>query len=198
MPDATVTSRTKRTVLGSGDAYLKEVDGTIDTSDVDALINTYFVDGNRFGDTKNGANFTYTPTKYVVEDDLGRIMETYLTKEEVKLALGSVTVNPDMLKVLMETARVDTTVTGKTYIKVGGLDNATGKSFFVGFKHINKRKGNIYVMIIGKNDGELAFSFNPESETILNPTFTASAMDTEGTKIIIVFDKPAADAITGD
>lgn len=192
-----MADETKRVVLGSGENYLKEVDGVIDTSNIDSLITTYFKKENEWGDTKNGCTLTYTPTTYTVTDDLGRVVETFLTKEEVKLALGLVRVNVPILKPLIETAREGTTtVSGRQTLKIGGLENATGKSYFVGFKHLDKKRGNIYVMIIGKNEGELQFSFNPESETILNPTFTAGAMDTEGTKVIIVIDKPGAGSTT--
>lgn len=191
MPEATTTTETKRVVLGSGENYLKEVDGTIDTSDVDALITNYFKAENLWGDTKNGAQLTYTPTTYTVNDDLGRVTETFLTKEDVKLAMGLVRLNDKILLPLMETARkVTSSETGRTIIKVGGIANATGKSYFVGFKHLDAKRGDIYVMIIGKNDGELQLAFNPESETILNPSFVAGAMDTDGTKVIIVIDKP--------
>ena len=194
----TTTKETKRVVLGSGENYLKEVEGTIDTSDVDSLITTYFKAENLWGDTKNGAQLTYTPTTYTVTDDLGRVTETVLTKEDVKLAMGLVRINDKILLPLMETARkASSSVTGRMALKIGGIANATGKSYFVGFKHIDAKRGNIYIMIIGKNDGELQLSFNPESETILNPSFVAGAMDTEGTKVIIVMDPPAAEGKAG-
>ncbi len=181
----------KRIVLGSGENYLKEVTGTVDASDVDQLITDLFTADNRWGDTKNGATLTYTPTSYTVTDDLGRIMETTLTKEEVKLTFGVVAINSKILLPLMETARVETsTVDGRVIVKIGGIVNATGKSYLVGFKHLDAKRGNIYVIIVGKNDGELQFSFNPESETVLNPSFTAGALDADGTKIIIVMDQP--------
>lgn len=186
-----MAGETKRVVLGSGENYLKEVDGLIDTSDVDKLITDYFIPENMWGDTKNGAQLTYTPTTYTVNDDLGRVTETFLTKEDVKLAMGLVRLNDKILLPLMETARKSTsTVDGRTVLKVGGIANATGKSYMVGFKHLDAKRGNIYVAIIGKNDGELQLAFNPESETILNPSFVAGAMDTDGTKVIIVIDKP--------
>lgn len=181
----------KRIVLGSGENYLKEVTGTVDASDVDQLITDLFTADNRWGDTKNGATLTYTPTSYTVTDDLGRIMETTLTKEEVKLTFGVVAINSKILLPLMETARVETsTVDGRVIVKIGGIVNATGKSYLVGFKHLDAKRGNIYVIIVGKNDGELQFSFNPESETVLNPSFTGGALDADGTKIIIVMDQP--------
>ncbi len=118
-------------------------------------------------------------------------METTLTKEEVKLTFGVVAINSKILLPLMETARVETsTVDGRVIVKIGGIVNATGKSYLVGFKHLDAKRGNIYVIIVGKNDGELQFSFNPESETVLNPSFTAGALDADGTKIIIVMDQP--------
>lgn len=199
MPETTTAKETRRVVLGSGENYLKEANGTIDTSNVDELITTYFVKENLWGDTKNGAQLTYTPTTYTINDDLGRVTETVLTKEDVKLSMGLVRINDNILLPLMETARkVESAVTGRMALKVGGIANATGKSYFVGFKHLDAKRGNIYIMIIGKNDGELQLSFNPESETILNPSFVAGAMDTEGTKVIIVVDppEPKTDATT--
>lgn len=189
---------TRRVVLGSGENYLKEVDGEIDTSDVDKLITDFFVPENLWGDTKNGGTLTYTPSTYTVTDDLGRVVETFLTKEEVKLALGLVRINDKILIPLMETARIATSnVTGRKVLKVGGLSNASGKSYLVGFKHIDNKRGNIFVIIVGKNDGELQLSFSPESETILNPSFVAGSMDQEGTKIILVIDQPQTETEVG-
>lgn len=185
---------TLRVVYGSGKNYLKEVEGPVDTSDVDKLVEDFFTDENEWGDTKNGFTLTYTPTAYTVSDDLKRVTETFLTDESATAQLGLVRINKKVLTPLMETARVVTSKKdNRTIIKVGGLENASNKTYMLGFKHTDKKRGDIYILLVGTNTGELQMQFSPESEMILNPTFTANAMDGEGTKLIIVEDKPSAD-----
>lgn len=179
----------KRVVLGSGENYLLTRDENFTFSSVDDLIEKVFTPANRWGDTKNGASITYTPTVQTVNDDLGYVVESFLVKEEVKLSMGLVTINSSILLPLIETAQeVESTKDGRKIIKIGGLANAKNKYYVIGFRHVDKEKGDLYIIIVGKNDGELQLSFNPESETILNPTFTAGTIDSEGTKLIIAID----------
>ena len=177
-------------ILGSGEVYLKKYDPEL--KDPTEIIKELFKPEHEWGQVKNGATVTYTPTTYNVKSDLGRVDETLLTAETVTLALGLLTIGADILQPLMGTARKEEKEDG-TILKIGGIENDTNEKYFVGFRHIDKKNGDIFVVIAGANSGELQFAFNPESETILNPTFTASAMDDEGTKIFIKLEDPKGD-----
>lgn len=188
MAEGTTATMAKRIALGSGKVYLVEKPN--DLSDIDTIIETYCKDDYEFAAVKNGATLTYTPTTYEAKDDLGRFSKTILTSESTTLACGFVTVDKNVLAKLVETGRVDTTTKGRQAVKIGGSGNANGKSYLIIFRNIDKADGDIYIIITGKNTAELSLAFSPESETILNPTFTAKPeLDTDGTQVIIVFDK---------
>ncbi|WP_305177780.1 hypothetical protein [Faecalibaculum rodentium] len=188
MAEGTTATMAKRIALGSGKVYL--VEKPSDMTNIDTIIETYCNDDYEFAAVKNGATLTYTPTTYEAKDDLGRFSKTILTSESTTLACGFVTVDKDVLAKLVETGRVDTTTKGRQVVKIGGSGNANGKSYLIIFRNIDKADGDIYIIITGKNTAELSLAFSPESETILNPTFTAKPeLDTDGTQVIIVFDK---------
>lgn len=182
----------ERIALGSGKIYLAERPDSLDTdlADLDAMIAKYCVPQYEFGAVKNGATLSYSPTNYTASDDLGRYTKTIVQEEAVTLGCGLITVGADMLNALVDTARVEETTSKKKVIKIGGTANAKNATYLVVFEHLDSRDGNIYVIIAGKNTAELQFAFQPGTETILNPTFTAEGLDDDGTKLIIVMDKP--------
>lgn len=182
----------ERIALGSGKIYLDERPATLETDldDLDALITKYCVEDKEFGAVKNGATLTYSPTNYTASDDLGRFTKTIVQDETVTLGCGLITVGANMLKALVDTARVEETKSKKQVIKIGGTANAKNATYLVIFEHLDAKDGNIYVIIAGKNTAELQFAFQPGTETILNPTFTAEGLDDDGTKLIIIMDKP--------
>ncbi len=183
----------KRIVLGSGKFYLAEMPETV-PADADAIISTFVKPENEFAGVKNGATLTYTPSTYTAEDDLGRFKKTIYTQEVAALALGLMTINSGVISKLVSTGRVSSTASGRQVIKIGGMNNDNGKSYIAIFEHIDKKDGNIYVILCGKNTAELSFAFGKESETVLNPTFTAEpGLDDDGTLIYIVMEEPKAD-----
>lgn len=197
MADTPTTTMPKRIVLGSGKVFVIELPDTFSTADPEALITTYAIDANEFGAIKNGATLTYTPTTYTVQDDLGRFVKTIITSEAVTLGCGLITIGGNTFNVLVDTARVSTSsTTGAQIIKIGGTGNSKNKTYLIIFQHIDPKDGDIYVIITGKNTAELQFTLQPGSETILNPTFTAEAADDDGTKVIIVMEKPKTVATT--
>lgn len=182
----------ERIALGSGKIYLVAQSDEMDTSNVEQLIKQYATAENEFAAVKSGASVTYQPTNYTASDDLGRFTKTITQNEVVTLGCGLITVNGNVLNSLIDTARVSKGTDQQTeIIKIGGAANAKGKSYLVIFEHLDAKDGNIYVAIVGKNSGELSFSFKPDSETILNPVFTAEGMDDEGTQLVIIMQKPA-------
>lgn len=186
-----MTEMATRIALGSGKIYVVEEPAEIDLSDVDTLITTYVKAANEFAAVKNGATITYTPTTYTAKCDLGRFEKTITQDEVVTLGCGLITVNGDVFNVLVDTGRVSSSTAGKQVIKIGGTANSKNKSYLIIFEHLDAKDGNIYAIIAGKNTAELQLQFQPGAETVLNPTFTAHGMDDDGTKLLIVMDKPA-------
>lgn len=170
----TTTTTPEPIVLGSGTSYLKEFDADTDLSDFASLVAEVCVPKNKLGSTKNGATLTYTATSYTAKSDLGDVSKTVLQAEDASLALGIITVGPNMLSLIVETSNVNVDEeTGLKVLQIGGVGNANGKKYVLVFYHKDAQDGDIAVMIVGKNTAELSFAFSQENETIINPTFTA-------------------------
>lgn len=177
----------KRIVLGSGHTYTMEFTGALPE------IATIETEENRLGHTSAGASLEYTPESYTATDDFGTVTKTIIIKEEALLKLGICTFNGSTLEKLVSTARV-TTEGNKRIVKIGGLNNDNGKSWVVLFAHKDKKDGNIYVLIVGKNTAPLTLAFAKDKETVINPEFKAEPQDDEGTLIQYIEEIPEAEA----
>lgn len=118
----------KDITLGSGKLYVQEYTGTT-VPETEAIC----TDDNILGHISGGATLSYKPTFYNAKDDLGLVSKTVLTAEEVTLKSGVMTWDGNTLAKLSATARVTETdaATGKPAkrsVKIGGVDNADGKS----------------------------------------------------------------------
>ena len=166
----------EKIVLGSGHTYIMTYTGDLpDISDIEK-------EENRLGRTSGGASLEYTPESYTATDDFGVVTKTIITKEEALLKLGICTFNGDTLEKLASTARV-TTEGNKRIVKIGGIGNDNGKSYVILFAHKDKKDGNIYILLVGKNTAALTLAFAKDSETVINPEFKAEPQDDEGTLI---------------
>lgn len=164
-------------VLGSGKVYIAEFTGTIPE------VSTIAVPANLLGKISGGAQITYTPSFYEVEDDLGLVSKVWLTKEEVVFKTGVLTWDAKTLEKLCQTYRVTETPTLRT-VKIGGLGNQNGKKYVIYFVHEDKTEGDITCMIVGSSQKGFTLSFATNKETVIDAEFKAQAMDAEGTKII--------------
>ena len=166
----------EKIVLGSGNTYIKEYTGQLpDIADIEK-------EENRLGHTSGGASIEYTPENYTASDDFGTVTKTIITKEEALLKLGICTWCGTTLEKLASTARVSTEG-NKRIVKIGGVSNDNGKSWVVLFVHKDKKDGNIYILIVGKNTAALTLTFAKDAETVINPEFKAEPQDDEGTLI---------------
>lgn len=167
---------TEKIVLGSGDLYYKEFDGTIpDNSVLEA-------DENKLGYIQGGATIEYKPTFYTAKDDLGVVQKTIITEEEATLKSGILTFNGKTLAVLCETARVSESKGIRT-VKIGGLKNANGKKYVIHFHHKDKIDGDIRLTIVGKNESGFSLAFAKDKETVIDAEFKCQPQDIEGTII---------------
>ena len=179
----------KKYVLGSGEAFFMDYDPSL--KDPDEIIEVVFVPENQWGHIKSGATLNMANAYHNVKSDLGEVDENIITSDAGSLQLGTLTVSEKVLKSTNETARVVVSKKGDGKIlKLGGISNATGQKYFIGFKHEDPVQGDLLVVIAGKNNGELNLTFNADSETILQPTFACSPLDDEGSKVFIKFCDP--------
>ena len=144
---------------------------------------TICVPANKFAYIKSGATITYSQESMTVQDDLGLIRKTIITSDSATVALGLLGWVGTTLQKLVSTARV-TESGGKRTLKIGGLGNDDGKSYVLCIHHQDKTDGDCWWKVVGKNTAGLELAYKPDSETAVNPTFTAEAMDDEGTLII--------------
>ena len=187
MPEKKVVP--KRIVLGSGSLYRLDYTGELPEHDV------ICVEENRFSFVKGGAAVEYTPTPYTAQDDLGRVKKRILTVEDAKLKTGAMTIDASVLDALIDTARVDSKVPGKTTVLIGGIGNAKNKECAWCFHHEDSKDGDIYVTIRGVNEAGFTLSFNKEQESIIDAELTCMPQDNDVTLIRVEFMDPATESI---
>lgn len=185
----------KQALIGSGHVYVKQVDAdAVDLSDMDSIISTYFVTANQWGNVKNGATITYTPTNTTISDDLGEWKRTKLTAEDLTFTPNTMTITNDMLTDMITTATSDEDSAGGLHVvKIGGLSNVKKSTFFVGFHHNDPEDGDFYFGMVGTPTGELSIAFTPDDASVISPTFTASNIDDKGTLAFITLKDPAGE-----
>ena len=173
----TTTSEKKKVRLGSGHLYAKLFTGSLPS---DSEIET---DGNRLGYISGGAELSYTPTFKTVKDDLGYVVEIFLTEEEVKLKSGVLTWNGNTLRALSATGRVTESGNIRT-VKIGGLDNYNGEKYVIRFVHSDPKNGTIRITIVGQNQAGFTLAFKKDTETVIDAEFLAMPnLDSVGTLV---------------
>lgn len=172
--------RTKDTItIGSGIPYIMEYTGTL--PDHEAIC----VEENRLGYTKGGAALEYTVEPAEEKDDLGYVSKVIYTNEEAVLKLGLLTWNGEVLQKLADRCQVQTSG-GLRRILLGGAGNAQGKDWVVCFHHIDKKDGDLWVIIRGSNTAGIALTFAADEGTVVEPEFRALPQDENGTLVQIL------------
>lgn len=114
------------------------------------------------------------------------------TSEEAILKLGLLTWNGETLKYLADRCAV-TEASGKRTIHIGGAGNSQGKEWVICFKHEDKKDGNLWVLLRGKNTAGFTLTFAADSGTVVEPEFKALPQpDGKGTLITMIEEIPAA------
>lgn len=173
--------------LGSGIPYIMEFPSTGTMPTVEDIC----VDENRLGYVKGGAELSYTEETYEEKDDLGYVSKIITTSEEAILKLGLLTWNGETLKYLADRCTV-TEGEGKRTIHIGGAGNAQGKEWVICFKHEDKKDGNLWVLIRGKNSAGFTLTLAADSGTVVEPEFKALPQDDKGTLITLIEETTAA------
>lgn len=173
--------------LGSGIPYIMEFDSTKGMPTVDEIC----VEENRLGYCKGGAELSYTEETYEEKDDLGYVSKVITTSEEAILKLGLLTFNGTTVKYLADRCTV-TEASGKRTIHIGGAGNSQGKEWALCFKHEDKKDGNLWVLIRGRNSVGMTLTFAADAGTIVEPEFKALPQDDKGTLITLIEEADAA------
>lgn len=181
--------------LGSGDVYCQEVASALPTTDAAwiELVETVCVDSNMLGKIKGGATIEYNATTYKESSDDKTAVKVIVTDEDASLKLGLITWNATVLKQLIDRAKITTATTGsgasaKSYriARFGGKGNEQGKIYVVIFHHRDAKDGDSWTVLVGTNTAPLTLAFSNDAGTLIEPTFTATPLDSDGTLIIYV------------
>lgn len=170
---------TERIVLGSGELFYMEHTGELPTTE------EICVPENRLGHVSGGATLEYAPSYYTAVDDLGVISKTIVTEEEAKLKSGILTFSGETLTRLTETGRVSEDGNVRT-VKIGGIKNSDRKNYVICFYVHDAADGDIWVMIVGRNEAGFSLSFAKDKETVIDAEFKCQPMDDEGTLITYI------------
>lgn len=174
--------RTKENItLGSGKPYIAEFSEAMPT------IEEICVDKNLLGYVKGGAELSYSEETYEEKDDLGYVSKIITTSEEALLKLGLLTWNGDTLKYLADRCTMTEDKTkGTRTIHIGGAGNAQGKEWVVCFHHEDKKDGDLYILIRGKNTAGFTLTLAADAGTVVEPEFKALPQDDKGTLITLI------------
>lgn len=173
--------------LGSGKVYIAEFTETMPTT-ADIC-----VAGNLLGYVKGGAELSYTEETYEEKDDLGYVSKVITTTEEALLKLGLLTWNGVTMKHLADRCTVTEDQTkGTRTINIGGAGNSQGKEWVVCFLHEDKKDGNLWVLIRGRNTAGFTLTFAADAGTVIEPEFKALPHDDKGTLITMIEEISAA------
>ena len=166
-------------VLGSGDLYCTEFEGTDKELPTNEALET---EENRLGYIKGGAEIEYAPSFYEAKDDMGKVSKVIITEEEATFKSGIMTWCGTTLQKLCQTARVtEDKAKKKRIVKIGGIGNADGKRYVIHFVHKDPVDGDVRVTIVGNNQAGFTIAFAKDSETVIDAEFKAQPMDKEGT-----------------
>lgn len=171
--------------LGSVIPYIMEYTGTIPETSVICK------EENRLGYSKGGCELTYTEETYEETDDLGYVSKVITTKEEVLAKLGLITWNGDTLEKLVDRCTVtEDKSKGTRTIHIGGAGNIQGKDWVLCLLHEDKKDGNLWVIIRGRNTTGLTLTLAADAGTVLEPEFKAMPQDEKGTLVTIIEEIP--------
>ena len=146
---------------------------------------------NLLGYIKGGAELSYTEETYEEKDDLGYVSKVITTSEEALLKLGLLTWNGATLKHLADRCTVTEDASkGTRTIHIGGAGNAQGKEWVICFFHEDKKDGNLWVLIRGRNTAGFTLTFAADAGTVIEPEFKALPQDDKGTLITLVEEIP--------
>jgi hypothetical protein len=182
-----MAKRSKENItLGSGKAYIVEYTARETLSHTD-----HSKPENLLGYIKGGAEVTYTEETYEEKDDLGYVSKVITTSEEALLKLGLLTWNGNTLTHLSDRCKV-TEASGLRTIHIGGAGNSQGKEWAICFFHEDKKDGNLWVLIRGRNTAGFTLTFAADAGTVIEPELKALPQDEDGTLITLIEEIPAA------
>lgn len=153
-------------ILGAGELYLLEFTGAkipghevIETPE------------NNVGHTSGGAQFSYTPTVYEVENSYGKVVKRKITKTECKFTSGILTFDPAKIGLLTNATITEEEESSLSKITFGA-DNPL-KNVMVRFVHTKDDGKKIRLTMIANATNGFNMSFQGGQETVIDAELSA-------------------------
>lgn len=146
-------------LLGAGEVYMYEFIG--EAIPEHNIIET---EDHNVGHTSGGASIAYKPKKYDVENSYGRIVKSFITKEEITFKTGLLTWVLDNIS-LLSTAKITTDKTKKTKtLTFGGVGSL--KNVLVRFVHVKDNGKKLRFTMIGQGGNGFSLKFEDKEVTV--------------------------------
>lgn len=181
-----MAKRDRETItVGSAVPYL------IPYADTVPSVEEICVEENRLGYIKSGASIEYTEETYEEKDDLGYVKKIITTDENVLVKLGLITWNGKTLQSMIDRCKV-TEEGNRRITKIGGAGNAQGKYYVLCLHHVDKKDGDLWVLIVGRNTAGATLALAKDEGTLVEPEFSAIPHDEDGTLVQLIEEITAA------
>ena len=179
MSNSNIAAKNQQVLMGAGEFFVKPYEGG------GIKLKEICVDDNYAGETQGGAEFNYSMTPYVIEDDNGKLRKRFMTKAEAYLKTGLLTVDVKALGNLMSVGVLKAAEEGSGDVLELTGGNAAFKQFVVVYRYPkDKEKGlYIYIGMVATNTAPLTLAFAKDKETVVELQFDA---DTNGVNDVLV------------
>lgn len=173
--------------FGSCYVYYSEWDG--EEIPADATLET---EANRVGYVEGGCTVNYTMETADLKDDFGKVRRTVLTAEDAGFKCEFASWSSSKMGLFTPTARI-TEANGKRVIKIGGIQNDSGKNYIFRLHHPDAEMGDVRITMVGRQQGGFELAFSPEDANRMALDVKAITSDNEGTLIIYEEELPAGE-----
>lgn len=147
-------------IFGAGELYLNEFTGNTIPEDEEIETPDFNV-----GHCSGGFSVDYKPEKYNVENQYGKIVRSYVIKEEIVAQTGILSWDLNKLA-LLSTAKISVDKENKKKILEFGGSNPTIKTVLLRFVHTKENGKKLRFTMIGQGGNGFAIEFTTKELTV--------------------------------
>ncbi|WP_418547786.1 hypothetical protein [Longicatena caecimuris] len=153
-------SKKDEIIFGAGELYLNEFTGNAIPEDEEIETPNFNV-----GHCSGGFSVDYKPEKYNVENQYGKIVRSYVIKEEIVAQTGILSWDLNKLA-LLSTAKISVDKENKKKILEFGGSNPTIKTVLLRFVHTKENGKKLRFTMIGQGGNGFAIEFTTKELTV--------------------------------
>ena len=153
-------SKKDEIIFGAGELYLNEFTGNTIPEDEEIETPDFNV-----GHCSGGFSVDYKPEKYNVENQYGKIVRSYVIKEEIVAQTGILSWDLNRLA-LLSTAKISVDKENKKKILEFGGSNPTIKTVLLRFVHTKENGKKLRFTMIGQGGNGFAIEFTTKELTV--------------------------------